>query len=190
MERLLNPEERIKRAEEIYARRQSLRYRTKRATVNVNSEKKNFKLFKRLALQIVICILMYCIFYLVNTTNYSFSEIALTKTDEIISYDINFVNIYNMMMNKINSYLLNNNKEENTTNNEENQITDENVSNSETENPNNELEQTDTNTLGLKTDTNEETTTQENKTNVEESLTDKIKKEYSFIRPVSRNCHF
>ena len=46
MERLLSQDERIRRAEEIYARRQNLRIakeRTRRATVNVSSKPKNFK---------------------------------------------------------------------------------------------------------------------------------------------------
>ena len=47
MERVYSPDERIRRAEEIYARRQNLRERTKRATLRVeNSKPKNFKLFK------------------------------------------------------------------------------------------------------------------------------------------------
>ena len=51
-------DERIRRAEEIYARRQSLRAKTKKETVN-NSEPKNLKLFKKLGLQIIICVLIY-----------------------------------------------------------------------------------------------------------------------------------
>ena len=70
MERLLSQDERIRRAEEIYARRQDLRERTKRATLNVSNETRNFRLLKKLALQITICMLMYFIFYLINTTNY------------------------------------------------------------------------------------------------------------------------
>ncbi len=191
MERLLNPEDRIRRAEEIYERRQSLRNKTKRATVCVNSEKKNFRLFKKLALQIIICVLIYCIFYLINTTNYSFSEITLSKTNEIISYDINFANLYNMLLDKFN-HLLNNNQDEkqesgeNTENSVDNQDSQENSQ--ETNQENNQ--ETNTNTLGLETNVNEESTDQENTTSVEESLTDKIKKEYSFIVPVNRNCYF
>ena len=51
MERLLSQDERIRRAEEIYARRKNLREKSKRATVNV-SEPKNFKLLKKIVLQI------------------------------------------------------------------------------------------------------------------------------------------
>ena len=188
MERLLNPEERIRRAEEIYARRQNLRNKTKRATVNVNSERKNLKLFKKLVLQIVICVLMYFIFYLINTTNYSFPEITLNKTNEIISYDINFINIYNIIKDKINIYL--ENKKESNGNNQNDVIVNENENNIKNDEANEEKQEADTNTLGLEAKVEEETTEQEGTTKVEENLTDKIKKEYSFILPVKRNCHF
>jgi len=79
MERTFTQDERIRRAEEIYAKRQNLRERTKRATLSVSSEPKNFKLFKRMILQIIICVLIYFIFYLVNTTDYSFSEGTMEK---------------------------------------------------------------------------------------------------------------
>ena len=197
MERLLNPEERIRRAEEIYARRQSLRDRTKKATVNVSGGKKNLKLFKKLVLQIIICILMYFIFYLINTTNYSFSEITLSKTNELISYDFNFMSIYNAIVDNINSYILNNKKDSEDKDLNQTNETTENAINAEQSEENlgsaeqvKVDEETDTNTLGLQAKVDEETTDEKNTTNVEESTTDKIKKEYSFILPVKRNCYF
>ena len=196
MERLLNPEERIRRAEEIYARRQSLRDRTKKATVNVNGGKKNLRLFKKLVLQIVICILMYFIFYLINTTNYSFSEITLSKTNELISYDFNFMSIYNAIVDNINNYILNNKDSEDNNLNQTNETTENAINVEQNEENLGSAEQakvdgeTDTNILGLEAKVDEETTDEKNTTNVEESTTDKIKKEYSFILPVKRNCYF
>ena len=197
MERLLNPEERIRRAEEIYARRQSLRDRTKKATVNVNGGKKNLKLFKKLVLQIVICILMYFIFYLINTTNYSFSEITLSKTNELISYDFNFMSIYNAIVDNINNYILNNKKDnEDKDSNQTNEASENAINVEQNEAGVGSAEQakvdgeTDTNILGLEAKVDEETTEEQDTTNVEESTTDKIKKEYSFILPVKRNCYF
>lgn len=87
MERTLSPEEKIRRAEEIYARRRSGYTRTKVATVNV-SEEKNYGLFKKMILQIAICSLIYFIFYLIQNSNYVFSEDVINKTQEILSYDI------------------------------------------------------------------------------------------------------
>ena len=104
MERAISSNERIRRAEEIYARRQNIRERTRRATVNVSDTPKNFRLLKKVVLQIIICVLIYFIFYLINTTNYTFSESALNKTRELVSKDINFMEIYNNIINTVNSY--------------------------------------------------------------------------------------
>lgn len=91
MERTFGVDDRIKRAEEIYARRQNLREKTKRARVNVTEKPKNLKLFKKLALQIIICVLIYCIFHLISTTNYTFSTDTLNKTKELLTSDYDFM---------------------------------------------------------------------------------------------------
>ncbi len=87
MERTLRPEEKIKRAEEIYARRRSGYTRQNVATVNV-SEEKNYSLFRKMVLQIAICLVIYFIFYLIQNSNYVFSEDVINKAKEILSYDI------------------------------------------------------------------------------------------------------
>jgi len=91
LERAFGVDERIRRAEEIYARRKNLREKTRRAKVSVGETPKNFKLFKKLALQILICVLIYFIFHLINTTNYTFSEGTLNKTKEILKNDYDFM---------------------------------------------------------------------------------------------------
>ena len=128
MERVLTQEERVRRAEEIYLRRKNLRsqYRETREVANNKQvqERKSIKLFKRMALQIVICLLLYCIFYLIYDTNYAFSDTTISTTKEILNYDINFNGIYKRFSENIMSFI---NKEESTTevnNNEDN--TDEN----------------------------------------------------------------
>lgn len=93
MERTLSPEEKIRRAEEIYYRRRNQYSRTKVATVNV-AEEKNFGLFKKMILQIAICLVIYLIFYLVQHGNYIFSENVINKTKEILSYDMNVVTLW------------------------------------------------------------------------------------------------
>ena len=60
--------------------------------------------------------LMYFIFYLINTTNYSFSEEALNKTNEIISHDVDFISICNSAVEAIRGYIFNNGVEENQNN--------------------------------------------------------------------------
>ena len=64
MERTLSAEEKIRRAEEIYERRRGGYNTHNVATVSV-SEKKNYNLFKKMILQILICLLIYFIFYLI-----------------------------------------------------------------------------------------------------------------------------
>lgn len=94
MERALSAEERIRRAEEIYQRRKvenGVRVPTSNVNVNKNVE---YRLFKKLVLQIVICLLIYFIFYLIKNSNYIFSENVINKTREFLSYDINFQELY------------------------------------------------------------------------------------------------
>ena len=101
MERIMSVEEKIKRAEEIYARRQEGVQR-KTATVTVNSEnKKDVKLLKKMVMQIIVCLLIYFGIYIVQNNNYIFSEEFLKKTNEILSYDMNFVQIYEDIKQKV-----------------------------------------------------------------------------------------
>lgn len=94
MERILTAEERIRRAEEIYQRRK-VRRDVKVPTSQVNAnDKLEYRMFKKLVLQILICLLIYLIFYLIKNSNYIFSEEVLNKTKNFLSYDINFQKIY------------------------------------------------------------------------------------------------
>lgn len=94
MERTMSVEEKIRRAEEIYARRQEGTQR-RTATVTVNNEnKKDIKLLKKMIIQIVVSLLIYLVVYIIQNNNYIFSEDFLKKANEILSYDMNFVQIY------------------------------------------------------------------------------------------------
>lgn len=104
MERTLSPEERIRRAEEIYYKRKMQNTNSKSARVNV-SNKKDFGMFKKMILQIAICIVIYSIYYMIQNTNYIFSEDVIKKTNEILSYDININNLYEQMMDYINGFI-------------------------------------------------------------------------------------
>lgn len=50
--------------------------------------------FLKMILQILICLLIYFIFYLIKNSNYIFSEEVINKTRQFLSYDINFQGIY------------------------------------------------------------------------------------------------
>ena len=93
MERTMSVEEKIRRAEEIYARRQEGAQR-RTATVNVNSNKKDVKLLKKMLIQIVASLLIYLAVYVVYHNDYIFSEEFINKANEILSYDINIPEMY------------------------------------------------------------------------------------------------
>ena len=169
MERTLSPDEKIKRAEEIYYKKKIQATNRNSTRVNV-SEKKDFGLLKKMFLQIAICILIYSIFYMIQNTNYIFSEDIIKKTNEILSYDINVQNLYNQTKEYFNSFM---NTEINIENKEESNMVEEQVDmqNEEQDNiqevldtenneiaPENEEEFTQENIGGENTQINEEET--------------------------------
>ena len=89
MERTMSVEEKIRRAEEIYEKRKKGIERTS-TTVNLDNNKKDIKLFKKMIIQIVVCSIIYFIIYTINSSNYIFSEDFINKANEILSYDTNF----------------------------------------------------------------------------------------------------
>lgn len=135
LERTLSPEEKIRRAEEIYYRRKLQDGNRNSARVKVSENKKDFGMFKKMFLQIIICLLIYVIFYMIENTNYIFSEDVINKTNEILSYDINIQNLYNKGKEYLNSLLstqVNFNKDEQSNileeqNDENNNLDKENI---------------------------------------------------------------
>ncbi len=197
MERVLTQEERIRRAEEIYLRRRNTRpqYRSIRETTNTRQRQelpkiRNFKLFKKMALQIVICLLLYCIFYLIYDTNYSFSDTTISKTQEILNYDINFDEIYKYVSENIKGFIekgknsIGENSGENKSeenNNQGNEINQENNVN-ENQSDENIPSQTTPEEQGNK----EEVPVQVQQASVEEP---DLKQQYSLINPVKRRSY-
>lgn len=97
LERTISSEERIKRAEEIYLKRRNNQNRgnVRVSSSNVNSSiMPNFSLYKKLILQICICLLIYFIFFLIKNSNYIFSEEVIKKVEEFLNHDVNFVMLY------------------------------------------------------------------------------------------------
>lgn len=194
MDRVITPDDRIRRAEEIYARRQSLREKTKRARVNVAGKPKNYKLLKSFILQIAISVIIYFMFYLVNTTNYSFSDNVLNKVRELISTDYDFKSVYNSAVEAINNYLYTD--ENNLENQEGEEITPpEEVEDRNEENPNadGEMQEGEGENHGENGEEGENTSnpdddeslTQSEVSKTEESETERIKNTYAFSLPVS-----
>lgn len=187
MEKILTADEKIRRAEEIYARRNSQRTRATVAKVNV-TDKNDFKLFKRIFLQIIICVLIYIIFYLIQTTNYVFSDSFINKTRDILSYDINFNNIYNQIISAFNVHNQieneadeNDAQEENVINNDISQ-NEEDIKEEEEEDENKDIDnQLEEGTLSVTdvTDEEDKSTVSQMDLDVEE-----IKQKCSFVQPL------
>ena len=185
MERTVSPEERIRRAEEIYLkRRQEYLNQNKRY---INSNRKldqhcNIKkrIIKKIWTQIGMCLILYFILnYLINS-NYFFSEKMRGKINEYMNYDINFEKLYNSINNSILTTLVKkrdnydqeiqydqeNIQEDNNTESKENTDYDENILNEEA--------------IGGA----EEEQVIENNLTQEEKDADYIKKNYGIIWPV------
>ena len=103
MEKIMSAEEKIKRAEEIYNRRREKQIKSNTAKVNV-SNKKDIRLFKKMFIQILVCLSIYSIFYIVKNNNYIFSEDMLNKTKEILNYDVNFSELYYSIIERLKNY--------------------------------------------------------------------------------------
>jgi len=105
MERVMSVEERIKRAEEIYYRKkQNENINNNYARVSIKP-KKDYRILKKMITQIVVCLIIYFVFYYVVNNNYVFSDDFTNKTKEVLSYDINFSDIYNNTSNYIKGFL-------------------------------------------------------------------------------------
>lgn len=94
MERVISPEERMKRAEEIYYRRKAQGVRVTTTSVNIGKENK-VSLGKKMIIQIIVCLIIYLGFWLIKGYNNVFSQNVINQTKEVLNYDINFVNLYN-----------------------------------------------------------------------------------------------
>lgn len=184
MERTMTVEEKIRRAEEIYARRQEgTQRKTAKVTVN-NENKKDIKLLKKMIIQIAISLSIYLVVYIIQNNNYIFSEDFLKKANEILSYDMNFVQIYENLKQNIehNINQMKNNNDGAIGGAEENIIEDNSIQNTEQENniniENNSQDDTQNNTQTSEENTNTEQLSQE-----EQDIAN-IKATTTFIRPV------
>lgn len=132
MERAMSAEDKIRRAEEIYYRRKNQEMPAREAIKRSAKPKKNIKLLRKMIKQIIICLIIYGIFYLIINNNYIFSEDFTQKAREILSQDINFSQIYSFISNKINELTQNpNSKEQEEKTKEEIQNNEENIGGAE-----------------------------------------------------------
>lgn len=191
MERTMSIEEKIRKAEEIYARRKGeTQTRTAKVTLN-NENKKDIKLLKKMIIQIIISLSIYLIIYIIQNNNYIFSEDFLKKANEILSYDMNFVQVYENLKQNIENEInkirnnkdgaiggaIENNIEENNNAEEDNQEAKEEQEN----NQNNEIENVESNNIQENAQTTEEN--KEPLTQEEQDIAN-IKATTTFIKPV------
>lgn len=179
MERTMTVEEKIRRAEEIYNRRNGTGYTYQNTTQKV---KKGPSLMHRMLKQIIICFMIYGIFYVVNNKEYYLSQEFQTQVEQIASKNETTQKAYNWLTKYIQKYIhqQNNSNNENTSNatnnsNEENNPpqAEETTSNLETNEHSN-----DENIGGSSEETNEVEKTQEQKD------IEKVKNTTSFIKPI------
>ena len=111
MARTMSVDEKIRRAEQIYERRKQGSDK-QIATVSVNNEKKDIRLLKKMIVQILICISIYLVIYFINNSEYVFSKDFINKINEILSYDVNFMDLYNTIRDQYNKIIVNNNEQE------------------------------------------------------------------------------
>lgn len=167
MERTMSVEDKIRRAEEIYARRQEGNNR-RTATVNINKgNKKNIKLLKKMIIQILLSLIIYIVIYIIQNNNYIFSQEFIKKTNEILSYDTNFTEIYENLKNNIINFK--NRQNDGAIGGERDNTIDNNQEQNEQEN---KIEETQ-----------EDIKTQETKSQEEQDI-DNIKLTSTFIKPI------
>ena len=102
MERAMSVEERIRRAEDIYNRRNGVY--TKTSTINSKTKNASKKrTAKRLLMQIFVCLSIYVIFYAVTNREYIFSEEFRNSVNTFFTETINTPEMYS----KVRKFVLN-----------------------------------------------------------------------------------
>ena len=190
MERTMSVEDKIRKAEEIYYRRREKEMPTRERVTIPNSERKDLKLFGKMIKQIIVCITIYALFYIIVNNNYVFSEDFTNKTKEILSKDINFKQLYSIVITKYNEIIkqdINILNEEQKTNEEQPPVEEQIQSNEENIGGAEEI----------LTEQNNETTINESEIETEEHIVGEvqltqmeqdanyIKSTVSFIKPVT-----
>ena len=105
MEKALTPDERIRRAEERYYRKKIQASYRGETRVGV-TEKPSRTILKKMVIQLAICVLIYGSFHLMQVANYTFSEDVINRTRYMLSYNMDFENLYNQMREHINGLLI------------------------------------------------------------------------------------
>lgn len=174
MERVLSQDERIRRAEEIYARRK-MNEKRKSATVQVEAQKPN-NLTKKLVKQFIICLLIYICFYMAKNVPNLVPQEVMNKITDTLEYDINVQNLYE----KIKGIYKKENQDEKVENKEEEQLPQETLSATDSDGESNEVAQNE------EKQAESQQQEEENTAGLTQMEIDAryIKKNYSLIKPL------
>ncbi len=150
MEKAMSIEEKIRKAEEIYNRRNENIYNT----YSVRREKKNSSFTKRLIKQLIFCLIIYGVFYIVSNREYFLSQDFKMKIENAAAKNEILNKTYMFIMPHIEKYFHENKSDENIVKTEEQnsieiqnqtaELTDENIGGSEEDGIN--MEKTDKST--------------------------------------------
>ena len=175
-------EEKIRRAEEIYKRRSGNNYTYKTSSQKNTKER---SLMRRMVKQIIICFLIYGVFYVVTNREYFLSQEFKTEIEQLASQNETTKNIYNNINKYIEKYIkpiiLYQEKNEEEPNRQQNQT----ENNEQQEEVTSQIEEQE-NTIQIQSDENiggAEEVKQAEKTQEEQDI-EKIKNTTKFIKPI------
>ena len=187
MDRIMTVEERIRRAENIYNKRNG-----NYTNISKNEKKSKKKSIKKLLMQIFICITVYVIFYAINNRDYIFSVEFRKEVNELLTQKTKISEWYNetknFFINIINEEQ--NDEQKNEKNKEEeNKVQKEEIKEENKEQNENQKESTENKeeNIGGATDEikNEQHTKQPTEQQIMEKEAKEIKNNISFIIPIT-----
>ena len=165
MERAMSVEERIRRAEDIYNRRNGVY--TKTTTNNSKTKNTNKKrTTKRLLMQIFVCLSIYVIFYAVTNREYIFSEEFRNSVNTFFTEKINTPELYSKVKNFVLSFF---EDEENNTSAGNEQLQDGKSQGEKTEDENQQEKNTKDENIGGAEESSEGGTEESSEVGSEES---------------------
>ena len=180
MERTMSVEEKIRKAEEIYNRRNGKSY----YTYSKHREKKEPTFTQRMVKQVIVCFIIYGVFYVVTNREYFLSNDFRTKVEEVASQNVYLNKAYNYITEYLEKYFNINTENEAITNeentaNENNESSDEGTDENQSASSEIEKDNVDQNIGGA----TEEVISDNEKTQEEQDV-EYIKNNVSFILPI------
>ena len=176
VEKAMSPEERIRRAEEVYARRKNIN--SSYARVNIGESRPKTPI-KKMIKQICICAAIYTSFYMIKNGEFIFTGQFVDQINNVLGYDISFQRLTDTVLSYINK-----------TNAENTQIPEENKIQQETKEEVNSEDGVNQNSNEIQAEIlgiTEENTYIEDASSISQMQIDAdyIKQNISFVKPLS-----